>query len=451
MATKRAWGLLLVFMVFPLLGPGPRPALAAREGGEVRAQLAESLPLIGVNRVRRELGVTGVGVGVLVVDDWTPREDGRRHGQAVVEILRATAPGADLWTCRLDLSRPDAEGAVASCLSEAVRQGLPIQIVNLSFAVGDRTFARPCELDTPLARTIRRLAGAAGVIFVAAAGNGGLDGALRFPACLPEVISVGASYDLSGPVTFDTGQSECRDVAVPDRIACYSNVAPYLDVVAPGSVVSTPSAPDFGGTSAAAPLVSGTIALMLSVDPGLDRPEIVDLLRETAASAVDPRSQRTFPRIDAYRAAQRVLDALTRPALTDYTLRRLDADGDGRLDDAEFVSAVADWVTERLSDELFFIAIELWVAQGRPDTGARASVSPSALHAEPPFARVLREARTVRLYDLRGRLAGELHGGSPAAWRALADELPNGVYVYVAAVPGAHAPLLGKISVVNGH
>jgi len=258
----------------------PSPDSAA--GLTVRAQLAESLPLLGVDRVQRELGLSGRGVGVLIVDDWT-----EGHGQAVTEIVRAVAPGARLRFCRLNFERATSWD-LATCLRRAVQRWADLRVVNMSFAAGDHLFAQPCGgLRDPLAAEIRRLA-RRGVVFVAAAGNDGLRGALRYPACLPEVLSVGASYDFEGWVEFRTEQVQCVDRAEPDKLACYSNAAPFLDVVAPGTALSTPSNPEFGGTSAAAPLVSGLVALLLEADPTLTLDRLRRRLRETADVAWDP-------------------------------------------------------------------------------------------------------------------------------------------------------------------
>jgi len=403
----------------------------ASEGAIVRAQLAESLPLIGVDRVHRELGIAGSGVEVLIIDDWASAE-GSMHGEAVADILRAVAPGATIRFCKLDFSRQDA-GDIAACLLEAMRLHPRIRVVNMSFAVGDRAFDRPCGFfENTLARAIRRLL-LRGVIFVAASGNDGLRGALRFPACMPEVISVGASYDLSGPVEFRNDQLYCQEVAAVDRVTCYSNVAGYLDLVAPGTVVSTPSAPAFGGTSAAAPIVSGVVALMLSADPSLDGRAVVELLRQTAASAFDPSSGRLFPRVDAYRAVRAVLPPMR------STLSRFDTDGDGFIDDVELFRAIDLWVAAQIEDGLFFALIDHWV-RGVP-------LGASGLGGAAP----LRGAEELRIFDLGGHRLIKLRRASSREIQQLLRRLANGVYLYVAVVRTEDKPTVrvGKLMVLR--
>ena len=391
----------------------------------VRAQLAESLPLLGVDRVQRELGLSGRGVGVLIVDDWT-----RGHGQAVTEIVRAVAPGARLRLCRLDFERATSWD-LAACLRRAVQSWPDVRVVNMSFAAGDHAFAQPCGgLRDPLADEIRRLA-RRGVVFVAAAGNDGLRGALRYPACLPEVLSVGASYDFEGWVEFRTEQVQCVDRAEPDKLACYSNAAPFLDVVAPGTVLSTPSNPEFGGTSAAAPLVSGLVALLLEADPTLTLDRLRRRLRETADAAWDPPTGARHPRVNAWRAALATVSAGWGPGL--QARRAFDANGNGRVDDAEFFKAIDAWVAGRLDDRLFFALIDLWVQGATSSANASASASVSAgTNAEALWI------TSIALFDAGGRLVWRHRwGAARPLGRALAAlqqsaRLPNGVYFYVA-------------------
>jgi len=409
---------LVIIWIIPLSVWAEGHIVLERSDGKVRAQLAESLPLIGADRVHRELGITGSGVAVLVIDDWTVNEEGLIHGQAVAEVIRATAPGASLWLCKLDFSRAGTD-EISSCLTEVVRRGIAIRVVNLSFAVGDQAFSQPCGfIENSLARMIRQLS-RRGVIFVAASGNDGLRGALRFPACLPEVISVGATYDMSGFVEFNTEQVHCRDLAAVDKVACYSNVSYYLDLVAPGTIISTPSARDFGGTSAAAPLVSGSIALMLAADPSLDEQTILKTLQTTAVPAFDPASSQSYPRVNAYQAIRTILPQS--PVTLRSEVARYDTNGNGVIDTPELLVAVGDWLDYEISDELFSAVLDAWVKQ----SPVRANYVSLEKHT-------LARASAVELFDMNGRLIARLRGPSSGQLQALTRTLANGVYIYVA-------------------
>ncbi|PKK94069.1 MAG: hypothetical protein CVV61_01430 [Tenericutes bacterium HGW-Tenericutes-6] len=105
-----------------------------------------------------------------------------------------------------------------------------------------------------------------GVIIVAASGNDGENVAL-YPASYENVVSVGA-----------TDQNKI--------IASFSNYNEYIDLVAPGvEIISTDINNAYasgGGTSYAAPHVTGAIALMLAYFPTYTNDQIIAKLRSTA-------------------------------------------------------------------------------------------------------------------------------------------------------------------------
>lgn len=105
------------------------------------------------------------------------------------------------------------------------------------------------------------------VSIACATGNDSLS-SIRYPASNNLTIAVGAS-----------NQQDLR--------CTFSNYGTGLDIVAPGDQIyvqgtSSNSFISVGGTSIAAPMVSGTIALMLSVNPDLTPSEIRTILHNSA-------------------------------------------------------------------------------------------------------------------------------------------------------------------------
>ncbi|MGG3017387.1 S8 family serine peptidase [Geobacillus stearothermophilus] len=129
-----------------------------------------------------------------------------------------------------------------------------------------------------------------GAVLVAAAGNDDIDFPV-YPAAFDPVIAVSAT-DSS------------------DWITDFSNYGDYIDLAAPGvNIYSTfPGSSYYSltGTSMAAPIVSGTAALVLSKNPLLTRGEVESILRK---STVDLGGKGWdvfygYGRVDAYKAVR---------------------------------------------------------------------------------------------------------------------------------------------------
>ncbi len=135
------------------------------------------------------------------------------------------------------------------------------QIINLSLGTSDRSQAVYDAVSKAYDQ---------GLVLVSAAGNDGKADP-QYPASFDQVISVGASTPL-------------------DRPAVYSNSGPEISIVAPGDGIFSLSwaradGQIFGfdkGTSFAAPYVSGTAALMLSVNKYLTNSQVKNMLEGTA-------------------------------------------------------------------------------------------------------------------------------------------------------------------------
>lgn len=145
------------------------------------------------------------------------------------------------------------------------------KVINMSWAGG-------CYSSSYYQQVIDE-AYANGSILVAAAGNGGTCGGSSnfvYPASFNHVISVSSV----GP--YDNHE---RTIGNPATTHQHNNL---VDICAPGYDVALSTAPGVyltgNGSSFASPMVSGTIALMLAVNPCLTADEVEQILKETAVN-----------------------------------------------------------------------------------------------------------------------------------------------------------------------
>lgn len=168
------------------------------------------------------------------------------------------------------------EDDVAEAILYAVHNGC--RIINLSF--GDIAFSY-------LLRDVIRYARQNGVLIVAAAGNSG-NTVPNYPASYPETISVGATNE-------------------DDLLAPFSSYGNTLNLVAPGvELNATQRDNKYGrvnGTSFAAPLVCGVLALLISNNPALTPEQATGALyagsRDLGLNGWDNRYGHGIPDADA--------------------------------------------------------------------------------------------------------------------------------------------------------
>ncbi|MFQ3632876.1 S8 family peptidase [Roseiflexus sp.] len=163
----------------------------------------------------------------------------------------------------------------------------PLAVVNLSLGFSTYNTVDACE-KSPIGQVLKPATAALrtrGVLTVAASGNQGNSNGLSLPACLSNVVSIGATIKTT-----------------PEQVAFFSNSAPFLTVLAPG-VSITSSTPGGGfatksGTSMAAPHVAGAIALLRSARPGYTPEMYIQSLITTGTPITDTRNGLTKPRIN---------------------------------------------------------------------------------------------------------------------------------------------------------
>lgn len=299
---------------------------------------------VGAAWVTERLGFDGTGVGIAIIDsgvaawhdelganrivhfaDFVARQtqpyDDYGHGTHVAGIIagngqnsggsrRGIAPGAHLIVLKaLDGTGDGHVSQVIAAVDYAVRNRntFNIRIINLSVAA---PVYESYNTD-PLTQAVRR-AVEAGIVVITAAGNLGRDasgatqyGGITAPGNAPWALTVGASDDKGTPDGSD------------DTVAAFSSRGPALidgsakpDLVAPGVGIESlgdagsllyqarPSARRWGtvrtasepyltlsGTSMAAPIVAGTVALMLQANPSLSPENVKAILQRTAVNS----------------------------------------------------------------------------------------------------------------------------------------------------------------------
>jgi serine protease AprX len=326
--------------------------------------LRDSTPQVGAPTVWDTLGFTGDGVTVAVLDTgidenhpdlagkvakkvsfetyWafiggteeTPGEllpDAFGHGTHVAGTVAGTgsitgpffpddryigvAPGADLVS--VQISNTGGIGVAGGAFStwaalDSIQwvtdnaQDLGIRIATNSWGLDMPFYGYDFCLDAPVSQAIlASIAAEPGLIWVFAAGNEAQPERIRAPACLPEVITVGAvdhndeiaGFSSRGPTRGDAHPKP--DVVAPGvSIVAAQTLNPsvyhafnILDFVSTSGVrdpVQQPFYTSSSGTSMAAPHVAGVVALMVEAAPCITMTDALTVLQDSAIDLGDP-------------------------------------------------------------------------------------------------------------------------------------------------------------------
>ncbi|MGY6629630.1 MAG: S8 family peptidase [Wenzhouxiangella sp.] len=327
-----------------------------------------ALPLLGIDYIQaprpQGLGLLGAGVKVVVLDSGIDADhpafqgalqaeacfcfhpdapccpngqstqvgpgaaaDDHGHGTWVsgqivgrgVDSPIGVAPAADLVAVKMLNANNSfwSAGDIAASYEWVALNHPDAAVLNASlgtFATTAQQCDQAASWTVPISQAAELLT-ANGTVLVASTGNQGLQG-IQVPSCLGDVIAVGATWkqDTEGAFDFSFFPNACPEPQVDprlDEVACFSNTAPILDLLAPGVLMKTTSLGGgelngVSGTSFAAPLVAGCVALIRESFPNETPQQIRERLLRSPVRVVDPRNDLEFPRLDCLDAIERL-------------------------------------------------------------------------------------------------------------------------------------------------
>ncbi len=298
-------------------------------------------------------------------DDSDPMPNAQAHGTCCAGIaagdlgaygdyIGGVAPGAKLYALKIT---HDGEGTAFDsdiiaawdwCITNQYDDPAnPILVISLSFGGG--RYYSACDYLTAYANAADR-AENAGITIFASSGNDGYCDSIASPACVSNIISVGAVYDAdfgtyypcvnagSCAIKYSTGGCSTGwysiDNTAADMVTSYSNAASFLDVFAPsnrayttdiagsGGYSSGDYYSSFGGTSAACPYAAGAVAVLQSASKTvngdyLSPSDVRDVLTLTGDLITDGKVTITKPRVNLQQAIEALVPAAPQPPVAE--------------------------------------------------------------------------------------------------------------------------------------
>ncbi len=274
-----------------------QPAAAA--AGSLGQGTAVAVLDTGVDYTRADFGSCSApgaaGCRVAYAQDFAASDgalDANGHGTNVAAIVAGVAPGAAILALDVFTGASAYASDILAAIDWCVRNQATYNIVALNMSLGSGGSTTACSSDV-FAGAVRT-ARAAGILTAAASGNNRYTNRISTPACTPDAVSVGAVYDSAmGGLSY----SVCTDsTTAADQVACFSNSASFLKLLAPGALI-TAGGYTMVGTSQASPHVAGAMAVYKSAVPAATPDQVVEFLR-SGPLVTDPRNRISTPRLD---------------------------------------------------------------------------------------------------------------------------------------------------------
>ncbi len=276
-------------------------------------------------------------------------QDDQGHGTAVSGIIAAQSNNGEgivgvSWGARITPVKvcDDLGDCTSSDVFNGIRWAADVgaDIINMSLLITTTPFGRIMMQDTVNYASVEK-----GVTVIVSAGNNRefldvSDSTIYAPAELDHVIVVGATNENDEDcIPNSNNQSSVCGWGSPG-----TGHGPLLDVMAPGSsnICTTQLGgayqAHFGGTSAAAPFVSGLASLILSINPDLSPGEVEDIIKNNA-HALDlqgegvPNWSFGWGRIDFHQTVNWLIPPIPIPDASSSTVMVFDTSGSMREPD----------------------------------------------------------------------------------------------------------------------
>jgi len=228
-------------------------------------------------------------------------------GSGVAGVPTGAATGASIISIRvLDVNNSFCCSSDIVAAMDWLRVNHPdTKVANLSLGTGAR-FAGDCDQAAAFTQAMGAAVDglvAQGTAVTVSSGNNGSSIDMQAPACVRNAISVGAVYDANvGSQSFGSVCSAATTAA--DQMTCFSNLSTTTDLLAPGAPItaagtgSTSATSTFSGTSMAAPMTAGCIALLRQARPQATLAQIQAALEASPTRIARPGMAQDYPRVD---------------------------------------------------------------------------------------------------------------------------------------------------------
>ena len=259
----------------------------------------------GITTLHPDLNVSG-GVACASSKSW---EDDNGHGTHVAGTAAAVdnaigvvgvAPGARLWSVKMLGSGGNGTVKSALCGIDWVTANADIiDVANLSWGFKGQDDGNCGLTNQDVVHQAICNSVAAGVTYIAAAGNDGAEIA-QVPAAYDEVITVSALADYDGQNGgLAVAPAECINSGPDDGFTIFSNFGADVDLAAPGACIRSTWPYRIyaiaSGTSMSAPHAAGAAALYVANHPSASPFDVRQALLEAADPGPAPGDPDAFP------------------------------------------------------------------------------------------------------------------------------------------------------------